>query len=328
MSNYRHYIYTYRHGWVSETLYMRIATQNSVFTAPMNTCHTSFRYILWAYTQQIKQQHIWSVHTASIGKENRESRSAVWRNGIVRPCCFTSTEARLLIRDGDRGGKGMREWRLNRGYCPEKTGETMDCRQNNGSVKAVSPRHCPATSALRNCCFNCHAGQSHKDNVRCTAVEERPEAKEVQLLQPSSTFLFMISSGLSWGSSFTSLLLILPGCVYWKTAELLFKSPPTTLFTKVHSGFSPCHWTTGSFVGVCGLGFFFGGGGWAYILCIPYNRAPVFSVTRHQIRPSSLRAGFKCLRDPQNSDMDYRVLDTCVWSFCVRIYTGKVGWAG
>ena len=32
---------------------------------------------------------------------------------------------------------------------PEKTGETVDRRQNNGSVKAVSPRHCAATSALR-----------------------------------------------------------------------------------------------------------------------------------------------------------------------------------
>ena len=33
----------------------------------------------------------------------------------------------------------------------------MDRRRNNGSVKAVSPRHCTATSALRNCCFNCRA---------------------------------------------------------------------------------------------------------------------------------------------------------------------------
>ena len=68
-------------------------------------------------------------------------------------------------------------------------------RQNNGSVKAVSPRHCAATNAPRNCCFNCRAGQSHKDNVRCTAVEEQPEAKEVQLSQPSSTSLLMISPG-------------------------------------------------------------------------------------------------------------------------------------
>ena len=31
---------------------------------------------------------------------------------------------------------------------PKKTGETVDRRQNNGSVKAVSPRHCPATFDL------------------------------------------------------------------------------------------------------------------------------------------------------------------------------------
>ena len=40
-------------------------------------------------------------------------------------------------------------------------------------------------------------GQSHKDNVRCTAVDEQLEAKEVQLSQPSSTSLLTISSGLT-----------------------------------------------------------------------------------------------------------------------------------
>ena len=69
-------------------------------------------------------------------------------------CCFTSTEARRLIRDGD-GGEGDKEWRLDLGYHPKETGETVDHRQNNGSVKAVSPQHCPATCALCNCCFNC-----------------------------------------------------------------------------------------------------------------------------------------------------------------------------
>ena len=57
----------------------------------------------------------------------------------------------------------------------------MACCQNNGSVMAVSPHHCTATNALRNCCFNYLAGQSHKDSVHCTAVEEQPEAKEVHL---------------------------------------------------------------------------------------------------------------------------------------------------
>ena len=113
-------------------------------------------------------------------------------------CCFTSTEARWPIRDGDRVGRGRESERLDRGNRPKKTGVTVDRRQNNVSVKAMSPRHCPATCALRNCCFNCCAGQSHSDNVRCTAVDEQLgqlKAKDVQLAQPSSTSLFMISSG-------------------------------------------------------------------------------------------------------------------------------------
>ena len=51
------------------------------------------------------------------------------------------------------GGK----WRLDRGCRPKKTGETVDRRQKNGSVIAVSPRHCLATTALRSCCVNCRA---------------------------------------------------------------------------------------------------------------------------------------------------------------------------
>ena len=56
---------------------------------------------------------------------------------------------------GEGGGEWTKEWRLDLGYRPKETGETVDRRQNNGSVKAVSPRHCPATCALRSCCFNC-----------------------------------------------------------------------------------------------------------------------------------------------------------------------------
>ena len=64
---------------------------------------------------------------------------------------FFNVALRQRKRDGLLG-KGTTEWRLDRGYRPKKTGETVDRRQNNGSVKAVSPRHCPAT-----CCFNCCA---------------------------------------------------------------------------------------------------------------------------------------------------------------------------
>ena len=140
---------------------------------------------------------------ASAGTLGEKGRCRFWLS-----CCLTSTEAGWPIRDGDRVGRRQGDW-LDRGNRPKKTGETVDRRRNNGSVKAVSPRHCPATCALRSCSFNCCAGQSHQDNVRCTAVDEQLgqlEAKDVQLAQPSSTSLLMISSGQKWGSSSTSLL--------------------------------------------------------------------------------------------------------------------------
>ena len=58
------------------------------------------------------------------GKEDAANTSAF---------CLTSMEARWLIRAGGGGGDER----------AEKTGETVDRCQNNGSV----------TSALRNCCF-------------------------------------------------------------------------------------------------------------------------------------------------------------------------------
>ena len=59
--------------------------------------------------------------------------------------------------------------------------------ENNGSVKAVSPRHCAATSAPSNCCFNCRALQSDKDNVRCTAalLRNSPKRKKSNFRSPA-----------------------------------------------------------------------------------------------------------------------------------------------
>ena len=107
-------------------------------------------------------------------------------------CCFTSTEARWLIRDGDRG-EGDERVKARPRIPPEKD------RRDRGLPRcplAIAKRlvHCAiavSTAVL---------GQSHKDNVRCTAVDEQLEqleAKEVQLSQPSSTSLLMISSELT-----------------------------------------------------------------------------------------------------------------------------------
>ena len=117
--------------------------------------------------------------------------------------CFTSAEARWLIRDGDRGGGGGEQ--KSRG----QTGETVDRRQNNGSVKAVSPRHCPATSAPRNCCFNCRAwaesqlGQCPLHRCWGTTRSERSSTFAAQLHLPTRDLFWA-----NLRSSSTSLLLI------------------------------------------------------------------------------------------------------------------------
>ena len=103
----------------------------------------------------------------------------------------------MLIRDGDRGVRGR-----------ENEGSTADTAQKRPERPWTAARtmevlkRCPLAIAQRlvHCTIAVSIamlGQSHKDNVRCTAVEEQPEAKEVQLSQPSSTSLLMISSGLT-----------------------------------------------------------------------------------------------------------------------------------
>ena len=64
----------------------------------------------------------------------------------------------MLNRDGDGGGGGGERVKTRPRAPTRKTKEAVDRRQNNGSVKAVSRRHCTATSVLRNYCFNCCAG--------------------------------------------------------------------------------------------------------------------------------------------------------------------------
>ena len=112
-----------------------------------------------------------------------------------------------LLGTGTGGGRG---W--------ESEGSTADTTWKRPWTAARTMevlRWCPLAIAqqLVHCAIAVSTAMlgSHKDNVHCTAVEEQPEAKEVQLSQPSSTSLLMISSGITWGSSSTSLLLISSG---------------------------------------------------------------------------------------------------------------------
>ena len=66
------------------------------------------------------------------------------------------------------GGGGGNRVRRNRRRQPGRP----RCREpppELQNVMAVSPRHCSATSVLRNCCPNCCTEQSHRDNVRSAA---------------------------------------------------------------------------------------------------------------------------------------------------------------
>ena len=101
----------------------------------------------------------------------------------------------MLIRDGDGGGGGgggrVKATARKSPDKPWTAARTMEVLRR--CPLAIDQRLVHCATAVSTAVF----GQSHKDNVRCTAVEEQPEAKEVQLSQPSSTSLLMISSGLT-----------------------------------------------------------------------------------------------------------------------------------
>ena len=112
---------------------------------------------------------------------------------LIGPFCFTSTEASWLIMEG-RGRKSegsTADTARKRPERPWTAARTMEVIRRCPLAIAQRLVHCSiavSTAVL---------GQSHKDNVRCTAVEQQLEAKEVQLSQPSSISLLMISSGLT-----------------------------------------------------------------------------------------------------------------------------------
>ena len=92
-------------------------------------------------------------------------------------CCLTSTEARRPIRDGDEWEKGGQKSETSKQAPTRKTKVAVDRRQNE-NVKAVSIRSCAVTTAPRNCCPKCYAEQSHKDNVRSSAVGKQLKQKK------------------------------------------------------------------------------------------------------------------------------------------------------
>ena len=99
------------------------------------------------------------------------------------------------------------------GYRPKKTGETVDRRQNNGSVKAVSPRHGAVINALRNCSFNCRAWAESQRQcpLHCSGGTSRSERSPTFAAQHHLPAHDLFWANLKVHLRPTSLLLISPG---------------------------------------------------------------------------------------------------------------------
>ena len=99
---------------------------------------------------------------------------------ILLSWCFTSTEARWPVRDGDRVGRG----RQSEGSTAE-TARKRPERQWTAARTIEVLRRCPLAIAQRlvHCAIAVSTavlGQSHKDNVRCTAVDYLIMARDIQ----------------------------------------------------------------------------------------------------------------------------------------------------
>ena len=105
---------------------------------------------------------------------------------MIEFCRLTSTEARP-IRDGDEwergggGGGGDRRVKPRNRRQPGRPRLPWTAARTTKCHKAVSVRHCAATTAPRNCCSNCYAEQSHKDIVRSSAVGKQLKQKSNSL---------------------------------------------------------------------------------------------------------------------------------------------------
>ena len=105
-------------------------------------------------------------------------------------------------RDGLFGGRGGGGGRKGEGSTADTARKRPERPWTAARTMEVL-RRCPLAIAQRlvHCAtavsIPCLGRVTRTMSVRCTAVEEQPEAKEVQLSQPSSTSLIIISSGLT-----------------------------------------------------------------------------------------------------------------------------------
>ena len=154
----------------------RLQTQNRCFTI----------YWLWRQhvatrrlsgTQVVAETHSWTLADGTLNQEGYHLFHAALRPRRRDGLLGTGTEWEGDERVKARPRIPPEKDRRDRGPPPEQ----WKCQ-----VKAVSLRHCPATCALRNCCFNCCAWTVTKTmSVALLLMNnlDNSKQKEVQLAQ-------------------------------------------------------------------------------------------------------------------------------------------------
>ena len=122
------------------------------------------------------------------------SRSEAW--GVGMGIILLNVQRNeLFIRDGDKGGRGRNSF-FPFPPCPnvvnvrsqaptQKTKNAVDRRQNNTNVKAVSARHCAATSVRTTQSLSqLLCGTESQRQCPYLCCQETTDAKEVQPSSP------------------------------------------------------------------------------------------------------------------------------------------------
>ena len=127
----------------------------------------------WRRRTQVNTRH---VHAMQKKKKKKKKKVRLGSNyfGLI---CGQISQVHRVHRSQ------IAYWRRGKG---RRRGERV-----SGSTTCSDPES-PRRQWGHSCCLNCCADQSHKDSVHSTA-----EAKEVQLSEPNSTCLLLISPGLS-----------------------------------------------------------------------------------------------------------------------------------
>ena len=147
------------------------------------------------------------ITTTIIMVANRKEQQSLSRAHTFFPVCVRCHHA--TIRGRGQSGKGTREWKAQPQKLPEKdqrlwtAARTMEVLRQRPLAIAQRLVHCAiavSTAVLDRVTKTMSVALLLTNNL------DNSEAKNVQLAQPSSTSLLMISSGQMWGSSSTSLL--------------------------------------------------------------------------------------------------------------------------